>query len=600
MAAGKKISQLEQKTELSGSELFVVADKNSNMSVNSETIKDFCNDGNIKEVRVNGNTLQIAQNIVDILIKSGKENGCISVQDVDIPVKGLMSLAYKSKISISDLSDALEKIINDKAENSEVISLKDEIDTLNGEGTGSIKEYITEAINDFSTKITDDGVVNSYKELIDWVSSHGSEASEFASSIQRINDLLSGIGGEKEPKTVKSAISDQINGLYSLLLPKIQEKVSKEDGKGLSTEDYTTEEKTKLSDLPDKSELQNKLGEKADKTEIPEALPTPNKLVIKTKDEDFEFNGEEEKEINLTPSLIDAYSKDEADTKFVEKEDGKQLSEENFTSLEKTKLSNLPTNESLVESLGEKQGNISTTDDLDLSEENLLSLTNMAKKRLFIDEWNKVCGAFGSYDPDNAPDSEHPFLLNDVWLTYEEAIEILIISDFTSNNINGAYSYNNSIRTLLPRRIRDVSASAAWHGCSNLETLRFTDGLFSTLSNAFYNCPKLKSINLIRGNIALDNAFKKCYALETLYINNLNRNVSLEDSPLITLDSLTYIVNNASNTTSITVTVHPDVYAKLIGNETSDSYSNLTDEEKERWTSLLSLALSKNISFATI
>jgi hypothetical protein len=43
------------------------------------------------------------------------------------------------------------------------------------EGVAGIDSKITSAFNDFSTKVTDDNVVNSYKELIDYAAEHGSE-----------------------------------------------------------------------------------------------------------------------------------------------------------------------------------------------------------------------------------------------------------------------------------------------------------------------------------------------------------------------------------------------------------------------------------------
>ena len=43
------------------------------------------------------------------------------------------------------------------------------------------------------------------------------------------------------------------------------------------------------------------------------------------------------------------------------------------------------------------------------------------KMDLFVDMWNQAWGQYGRYDPVNAPDAEHPFMGNDIWMTYEEA-----------------------------------------------------------------------------------------------------------------------------------------------------------------------------------
>ena len=60
-----------------------------------------------------------------------------------------------------------------------------------------------------------------------------------------------------------------------------------------------------------------------------------------------------------------------------------------------------------------------------------------------------------------------------------------------------------------------------------------------------------------------------------------------------------YLVTNAANTSSITVTVHPDVYAKLTGDTTNAAAAALTAEELAQWQQLVTDATSKNINFAT-
>lgn len=57
------------------------------------------------------------------------------------------------------------------------------IGVLNGDGTGSVKKQIDDAFNDFATKISDDGVVNTYKELVDYCATHSAEAAEMAGDI---------------------------------------------------------------------------------------------------------------------------------------------------------------------------------------------------------------------------------------------------------------------------------------------------------------------------------------------------------------------------------------------------------------------------------
>lgn len=212
----------------------------------------------LEGINVNGVALSIASKIVDILIATGSTNGTISVQGTDIPIKGLAALAYKANVSADELDAALKAVIDAKAESSEVSTLSGKIDTLNGTGAGSVSKAITDAFNDFATKVSDDGVVNSYKELIDWAAKHGGEAAQMTAAITNIENLLTGIGGEGDPATVKAAIAAAINDLNignyytkTEVDTALNGKVSKEDGKGLSQNDFTNAFKSKLDGIQD-------------------------------------------------------------------------------------------------------------------------------------------------------------------------------------------------------------------------------------------------------------------------------------------------------------------------------------------------------------
>ena len=147
------------------------------------------------------------------LIAEGKTNGTISANGVDIPVHGLAALAYKSEVAESDLAAALKAIIDAKAKQAD-------LDTLTGDGEGSISKMIDKAINKFATDVTDDNVVNSYKELIDWVAKHGPEATKMAGGISEnktaIADLKTLVGTLPDgaiSTTVVAYITEAINAL---------------------------------------------------------------------------------------------------------------------------------------------------------------------------------------------------------------------------------------------------------------------------------------------------------------------------------------------------------------------------------------------------
>lgn len=169
----------------------------------------------IEGVKINGTALAIASKIVDILIASGTANGTIKVNGVDVAVKGLAALAYKSQITEAELGAALKAVIDAKAEQSEVDTLSGKINTLNGTGVGSVAKAVDDAINSFATSVTDDGVVNSFKELVDWVAAHGSEAGEMAAAIEGLEqnkvDKIAGYGLSKNDFT--DGLKNKLNGV---------------------------------------------------------------------------------------------------------------------------------------------------------------------------------------------------------------------------------------------------------------------------------------------------------------------------------------------------------------------------------------------------
>lgn len=76
--------------------------------------------------------------------------------------------------------------------------------------------------------------------------------------------------------------------------------------------------------------------------------------------------------------------------------------------------------------------------------------------------------------------------------------------------------------------------------------------------------------------------------LEHVYIKKLRSDIQFRDSPLLDYDSVRYMVDNAANTTAITIYVHADVMAKL------------NDETNTQWHQILTDAAEKQITFATL
>lgn len=120
----------------------------------------------------------------------------------------------------------------------------------------------------------------------------------------------------------------------------------------------------------------------------------------------------------------------------------------------------------------------------------------------------------------------------------------------------------------------------------------------SNMGSMFNGNNKLKDITgnlLVSKAINTNKVFDNCFALENVSVGWVNNDISFKDSPLLSYESVKYLVDNAANTAPITVTVHGDVYAKLSG--TASEYGDHTQEE---WTAIMTAATEKQISFATV
>ena len=90
---------------------------------------------------------------------------------------------------------------------------------------------------------------------------------------------------------------------------------------------------------------------------------------------------------------------------------------------------------------------------------------------------------------------------------------------------------------------------------------------------------KILGVIQIKGDTK--DAFLGCQSLEEFRIEIMgNFDLDFRESPLVSLDSIEYLVTKATNTSPITITLHPDAYARV------------TDE-------LFALAAEKNITIAS-
>ena len=111
----------------------------------------------------------------------------------------------------SDLAEAIARIeANEGA-----------IEVLNGTGEGSVSKQISDAIDSFASAMSEDGTINTFKELVDYASEHKEESEQLILDVDNIkNNLI------VELQAKDSALESQITELAEDLSLEIDEKIN--------------------------------------------------------------------------------------------------------------------------------------------------------------------------------------------------------------------------------------------------------------------------------------------------------------------------------------------------------------------------------------
>ena len=212
-------------------------------------------------------------------------------------------------------------------------NIKTELDKL-GDDYNSIRSIAVTLKNFLNAGGVSDAI-DSFKELQNFLAGITDKQTLSALLLELKNEILGGAGDNINTlKKVYDALSGNTGGDIDLtnyytkseVDSKDNTKVDKVSGKGLSTNDYTTVEKSKLASLSNynDSELRNLINNTYTKSEVD------------TKIDEVVAGGD----IDLT----NYYNKSETDSKVsskVDKVTGKQLSTNDYTTVEKTKLAGL-------------------------------------------------------------------------------------------------------------------------------------------------------------------------------------------------------------------------------------------------------------------
>lgn len=102
----------------------------------------------------------------------------------------------------------------DQAHQQRLENLETAVETLTGDETveGSVAKEVKDAINEFAQNATDNGTIDTFKELVDYVAEHGGDAAEMASAIEALETKV----GEKSVATqIQEAIAGENLAQYA-------------------------------------------------------------------------------------------------------------------------------------------------------------------------------------------------------------------------------------------------------------------------------------------------------------------------------------------------------------------------------------------------
>lgn len=181
-------------------------------------------------------------------------------------------------------------------------------------------------------------------------------------------------------------------------------------------------------------------------------------------------------------------------------------------------------------------------------------------------------------------------------ITEDQMREIYLYTASRIYDFNMSYTFSALyIRTNFPvnkRYMANREFTGTFFTCRDIEVIYISDktGMVNSFNSPFYQCQSLREI---MGEIIITpikqvyfNPFADCRALTTFKLTGVSNNLSLSASPKIDLASMKWMIDNANNISAITITVHPELYAKL------------TDETgAPEWYALNQLAASRNIAF---
>lgn len=202
-----------------------------------------------------------------------------------------------------------------------------------------------------------------------------------------------------------------------------------------------------------------------------------------------------------------------------------------------------------------------------------------AKMALFIDMWDSACGTFGKYNHDTKF-----FELNGLTdISYKEALDIyqrtinlFMLSDIKPGWLGGTLRTNLPARTLWNgignRNLSLYGCSIIKLCCRSLSKFPGESSNVIPLNSGIksldvYNTSTIEIDGVIR--FAGDQFITEHYdsGLKSVRFSRLEKGASFAKWGKLTDESVLYMISNANNTSPVTFTFHPTVYARAIANQ---------------------------------
>lgn len=194
----------------------------------------------------------------DAAITAAKKAGDDAQSSVDA-LSDKVGTVTDGKTVVEMIADAkTAATYDDTAVKASIKANADAITILNGTSAveGSVDKKVADAINEFATKVSDDQTVNTFKELIDYAATHQGEYSTLSGEVQKNTTAIATLNGKDTVAgSVAKTVKDAVDAAQATLQGNIDGKVDKVTGKGLSTNDYTNDEKAKLEGIAEGAQV---------------------------------------------------------------------------------------------------------------------------------------------------------------------------------------------------------------------------------------------------------------------------------------------------------------------------------------------------------